>query len=89
MNLNMNWSLRREADIDAFLASTREKFVGFAVRGDRRSMAGLPAPLTESLAVLERHLYVPLAEAQVARESELLKYPLSKVSSRTSAYAYA
>lgn len=85
----MNWSLRREADIDAFLASTREKFVGFAVRGDRRSMAGLPAPLTESLAVLERHLYVPLAEAQVARESELLKYPLSKVSSRTSAYAYA
>ena len=53
--------------------------MGFAVRGDRRSMAGLPAPLSESLAVLERHLYVPLAEAQVAREAELLKYPLSKV----------
>ena len=70
---------RREADIDSFLAATREKFVGFAVRGDRRSMAGLPAPLSESLAVLERHLYVPLAEAQVARETELLKFPLSKV----------
>jgi hypothetical protein len=44
----------RAKDIDTFLENARMKFVGFPLRGDRVSLAGLPQPLHEGLRVLEK-----------------------------------
>jgi hypothetical protein len=41
-------------------------------------LAGLPHPIHEGVKVLNRHLYVSLAELQVTREDEITRNPLSK-----------
>jgi len=41
-----------QKDLDLFLEHTRAKFVGFHVKNDTRSLAGLPQPIHEGVKVL-------------------------------------
>jgi len=68
----------RQRDLDLFLEHTRSKFVGFNVRNDMGSLAGLPHPIHEGVRVLNQHLYVSLSEIQVKREEDIAKNPLSR-----------
>lgn len=72
--------LYRQKDLDQFLEQTRQKFVGFRVQNDNKSLAGLPKPIHEGVKVLRNHIYVSLAEEQIKREEEITKNPLSRVS---------
>ncbi|ELU17163.1 hypothetical protein CAPTEDRAFT_164543 [Capitella teleta] len=68
----------RKKDIEVFLEHTRAKFVGFQVKNDDQSLAGLPHPIHEGVRVLRQHLYVSMCEMQVDEEEELSRNPLSK-----------
>lgn len=68
----------RQKDLETFLDHTRSKFVGFNVKNDNGSLAGLPLPIHEGVKVLNQHLYVSLTELQIKREEEIAKNPLSK-----------
>ncbi|XP_033106801.1 striatin-interacting protein 1 homolog [Anneissia japonica] len=76
---SLPWSPKvRQRDVEMFLDHTRNKFVGFQVQSDSTTLAGLPNPIHEVYNVLEKHLYVSLAEIQVRKEEEINKHPLSK-----------
>ncbi|CAG2100909.1 unnamed protein product [Medioppia subpectinata] len=78
LNKGLPWVPKvRQTDIDTFLDHTRLKFVGYVLPNDRTTTAGLPEPILEGIAILERHIYVSLSEAQMKREEELNKYPLT------------
>ncbi|KAJ8301772.1 hypothetical protein KUTeg_020759 [Tegillarca granosa] len=68
----------RQKELDLFLEHTRSKFVGFQVKNDQESLAGLPQPIHEGVKVLKQHLYISLTEIQIKREEEIAKNPLSK-----------
>ncbi|KAI0208952.1 Striatin-interacting protein 1 [Lamellibrachia satsuma] len=68
----------RQRDLEDFLERLRNKFVGFNVKEDCRSLAGLPQPVHEGMKVLKQHLYISLAEVQIKREEEITKNPFSK-----------
>ncbi|XP_052213602.1 striatin-interacting protein 1 homolog isoform X2 [Dreissena polymorpha] len=68
----------RTKDLEQFLDHTRVKFVGFQVKNDRDSLAGLPLPIHEGVKVLKQHLYVSLSELQIKREEDIAKNPLSQ-----------
>ncbi|XP_059165512.1 striatin-interacting protein 1-like isoform X2 [Physella acuta] len=67
----------RLKDLENFLDHTRQKFVGFEVKNDHSSLAGLPHPIHEGVKVLKQHLYISLSEVQIKREEEIAKNPLS------------
>ncbi|CAG0914425.1 unnamed protein product [Notodromas monacha] len=67
----------RMKDVETFLENARLKFFGFPLRGDRASLAGLPKPLHEGLRILQKHMYVSLAEKQIEEEEEVTRHPLS------------
>ena len=52
-------------DLDSFLENTRMKFVGFTLKNDRTTLAGLPPPIHEGVDILKSHLYKSLAELQI------------------------
>ncbi|CAC5386384.1 Striatin-interacting protein 2,Striatin-interacting protein 1,Striatin-interacting protein 1 homolog,Striatin-interacting proteins 2 [Mytilus coruscus] len=68
----------RQKDLELFLEHTRKKFVGFHVKNDFTSLAGLPRPIHEGVKVLKQHLYISLTEIQIKKEEEMAKNPLSK-----------
>lgn len=68
----------RLKDLEMFLDHTRSKFVGFQVKSDHTSLAGLPQPIHEGVKVLRQHLYISLSEVQIKREEEIAQNPLSK-----------
>ena len=79
VNKGLPWTPKvRQKDIDSFLDSTRIKFVGFPLQGDRTSLAGLPHPIHEGVKVLHKHVYVSLSEVQIRREEEITKNPMSQ-----------
>ena len=55
----------RQKDLDSFLDYTRMKFVGFTLKDDRTTLAGLPNPIHESVRILNNHMYKSLAELQI------------------------
>ena len=55
----------RQKDLDSFLDYTRMKFVGFTLKDDRTTLAGLPNPIHEGVRVLNSHMYRSLAELQI------------------------
>ncbi|XP_068234534.1 striatin-interacting protein 1 homolog isoform X2 [Palaemon carinicauda] len=78
-NKGLPWTPKvRQKDIDSFLDSTRVKFVGFQLQGDRTSLAGLPQPIHEGVKVLSKHVYVSLCEVQIRQEEERTRNPMSK-----------
>ena len=52
-------------DLDSFLDNTRSKFVGFTLKNDRTTLAGLPPPIHEGVEILKSHLYKSLADLQI------------------------
>lgn len=67
----------REKDIEVFLDTSRNKFIGFTLQNDLNTMAGLPQPIKEGVEILKRHMYVSLADVQIKREEEIARNPLS------------
>ena len=55
----------RQKDLDSFLDYTRMKFVGFTLKDDRTTLAGLPEPIHEGVRILNSHMYKSLAELQI------------------------
>ena len=41
------------------------KFVGFTLKEDRTTLAGLPDPIHEGVKILNTHMYKSLAELQI------------------------
>lgn len=68
----------RQKDVDLFLNTARLKFIGYQIPGDSVTLAGLPQPIHESIAVLRNNMYVSLAELQIKREAEIAKSPLTR-----------
>ncbi|XP_042879095.1 striatin-interacting protein 1 homolog isoform X5 [Penaeus japonicus] len=78
-NKGLPWTPKvRQKDIDSFLDTTRVKFVGFQLQGDRTSLAGLPQPIHEGVKVLSKHVYVSLSEVQIRQEEEITRNPMSR-----------
>ncbi|XP_066998245.2 striatin-interacting protein 1 homolog [Anabrus simplex] len=67
----------RQKDLDQFLENTRLKFVGYALQGDRVSLAGLPQPIHEGVKVLKENMYTSLAEIQIQKEEDIARNPIS------------
>ena len=58
--LHLWLSFSRQKDLENFLDHTRQKFVGFEVKNDHSSLAGLPQPIHEGVKVLKQvwHLFI-------------------------------
>jgi len=41
------------------------KFVGFVLKNDRTTLAGLPPPIHEGVKILKNHMYRSLADLQI------------------------
>uniref|UniRef100_A0A8C7DQE8 Striatin interacting protein 2 n=1 Tax=Oncorhynchus kisutch TaxID=8019 RepID=A0A8C7DQE8_ONCKI len=67
----------REKDIEQFLETSRNKFIGFTLGNDTETLVGLPRPIHESVKTLKQHKYVSIAEMQIKREEELQQFVLS------------
>lgn len=67
----------RRADLNLHLSNLRQKFLGFSLPNEFEIMVGLPGPIIEGVNVLRKHLYISLADAQLAREDLLEKYPIT------------
>ncbi|KAL4640734.1 hypothetical protein GN956_G11605 [Arapaima gigas] len=67
----------REKDIEQFLETSRNKFIGFTLGSDTETLVGLPRPIHESVKTLKQHKYVSIAEVQIKREEELQQCPLT------------
>ncbi|CAL8337905.1 unnamed protein product [Arctogadus glacialis] len=67
----------REKDIEHFLETSRNKFIGFTLGNDIDTLVGLPRPIHESVKTLKQHKYVSIAEVQIKREQELQKCPMT------------
>ncbi|XP_042156072.1 striatin-interacting protein 1 homolog isoform X5 [Oncorhynchus tshawytscha] len=67
----------REKDIEHFLETSRNKFIGFTLGNDTETLVGLPRPIHESVKTLKQHKYVSIAEMQIKREEELQQCPMT------------
>uniref|UniRef100_A0A8C2A5L8 Striatin interacting protein 2 n=1 Tax=Cyprinus carpio TaxID=7962 RepID=A0A8C2A5L8_CYPCA len=67
----------REKDIEHFLETSRNKFIGFTLGNDIDTLVGLPRPIHESVKTLKQHKYVSIAEVQIKREEELQQCPMT------------
>uniref|UniRef100_A0A182W9S0 DUF3402 domain-containing protein n=1 Tax=Anopheles minimus TaxID=112268 RepID=A0A182W9S0_9DIPT len=67
----------RRKDIDVFLNNSRSKFIGYTLKDDHDTIAGLPQPIQEGFKTLTKHMYVSLADVQIRREEEINRNPLS------------
>ncbi|KTF88140.1 hypothetical protein cypCar_00042171 [Cyprinus carpio] len=69
----------REKDIEHFLETSRNKFIGFTLGNDIDTLVGLPRPIHESVKTLKQHKYVSIAEVQIKREEELQQCPMTMI----------
>ena len=53
----VKFSSDRQKDLEQFLEHTRAKFVGFQVKNDHTSLAGLPQPIHEGVKVLRQVIF--------------------------------
>ncbi|KAM3832679.1 striatin-interacting protein 2 isoform 2-T2 [Vipera latastei] len=67
----------RQKDIEHFLETSRNKFIGFTLGRDTDTLAGLPCPIHESVKTLKEHKYISVAEVQIKNEEEMEKCPIS------------
>ncbi|XP_058125546.1 striatin-interacting protein 1 homolog [Anopheles ziemanni] len=67
----------RRKDIDLFLNNSRSKFIGYTLKDDHETLAGLPQPIQEGFKTLKKHMYVSLADVQIRREEDITRNPLS------------
>ncbi|KAK9400284.1 striatin-interacting protein 2 [Crotalus adamanteus] len=67
----------RQKDIEHFLETSRNKFIGFTLGQDTDTLVGLPCPIHESVKTLKEHKYISVAEVQIKNEEEMEKWPIS------------
>ncbi|XP_058841807.1 striatin-interacting proteins 2-like [Acipenser ruthenus] len=67
----------REKDIEHFLETSRNKFIGFTLGNDIDTLVGLPRPIHESVKTLKQHKYISIAEVQIKKEDELQQCPMT------------
>ncbi|XP_069085450.1 striatin-interacting protein 2 isoform X2 [Pleurodeles waltl] len=67
----------RERDIENFLESSRNKFIGFTLGHDTDTLIGLPRPIHESVKTLKQYKYVSVADVQIRNEEDLESCPMS------------
>lgn len=67
----------RERDIENFLESSRNKFIGFTLGHDTDTLVGLPRPIHESVKTLKQYKYVSVADVQIRNEEDLENCPMS------------
>ncbi|KAL1383981.1 hypothetical protein pipiens_013078 [Culex pipiens pipiens] len=67
----------RRKDIDIFLNTSRSKFIGYILKDDQQTLAGLPQPIQEGFHTLKKHMYVSLADVQIKKEEEITRNPIS------------
>ncbi|XP_034720015.1 striatin-interacting protein 1 homolog [Etheostoma cragini] len=67
----------REKDIEHFLETSRNKFIGFTLGNDTDTLVGLPRPIHESVKTLKQHKYVSIAEVQIKKEDDLQQCPMT------------
>ncbi|MBN3277322.1 STRP2 protein, partial [Polyodon spathula] len=72
------WATKvREKDIEHFLETSRNKFIGFTLGNDIDTLVGLPRPIHESVKTLKQHKYISIAEVQIKKEDELQQCPMT------------
>ena len=65
-NRSLPWIPKvRHKDLEQFLNENRNKFIGYTLENDSTTLAGLPKPIHEGVAILKKHMYKSLAEVQV------------------------
>ncbi|XP_026545010.1 striatin-interacting protein 2, partial [Notechis scutatus] len=67
----------RQKDIEHFLETSRNKYIGFTLGQDTETLVGLPCPIHESVKTLKEHKYISVAEVQMKNEEEMEKCPIS------------
>ncbi|XP_058057285.1 striatin-interacting protein 1 homolog isoform X2 [Anopheles bellator] len=67
----------RRKDIDIFLNNSRIKFIGYSLKDDHETLAGLPQPIQEGFKTLKKHMYVSLADVQIRQEEDINRNPMS------------
>uniref|UniRef100_A0ABM5GLK8 Striatin-interacting protein 2 isoform X2 n=1 Tax=Pogona vitticeps TaxID=103695 RepID=A0ABM5GLK8_9SAUR len=67
----------RQKDIEHFLETSRNKFIGFTLGQDTDTLVGLPRPIHESVKTLKQHKYISISEVQIKNEEEMEKCPMS------------
>ncbi|XP_070611015.1 LOW QUALITY PROTEIN: striatin-interacting protein 2 [Erythrolamprus reginae] len=67
----------RQKDIEHFLETSRNKFIGFTLGQDTETLVGLPCPIHESVKTLKEHKYISVAEVQIKNEEDMEKCPIS------------
>ncbi|GAV09593.1 hypothetical protein RvY_19099 [Ramazzottius varieornatus] len=68
----------RQEEIDRFIHTSRDKFVGVSLPDDNATLIGLPKPIEESIQVMRKYVYVSLSDVQLAKEKAIAKYPMSQ-----------
>ncbi|RXM99870.1 Adenosylhomocysteinase 3 [Acipenser ruthenus] len=83
LGLNKNGPFKpnyyREKDIEHFLETSRNKFIGFTLGNDIDTLVGLPRPIHESVKTLKQHKYISIAEVQIKKEDELQQCPMTLI----------
>ncbi|XP_021703867.1 striatin-interacting protein 1 homolog isoform X2 [Aedes aegypti] len=67
----------RRKDIEIFLNTSRSKFIGYILKDDHQTLAGLPQPIQEGFYTLKKHMYISLADVQIKKEEEITRNPIS------------
>lgn len=77
-NLKLPWKPKaHKREIDLFLNSAREKFLGYTLEGDYTTLFGLPKPIHDSVQILKEHIYTSLTEMQIENEENINRNPLT------------
>ncbi|XP_062705171.1 striatin-interacting protein 1 homolog isoform X2 [Aedes albopictus] len=67
----------RRKDIEIFLNTSRSKFIGYILKDDHQTLAGLPQPIQEGFYTLKKHMYISLADVQIKKEEDITRNPIS------------
>jgi len=65
----------RQKDIELYLSSCRNKFLGYHLPGDTTTMVGLPDSIVEGVRILQDHQYVSMGDLAVQHEETMYSTP--------------
>ena len=63
----------RQQDIELYLSTCRQKFLGYQLEGDTTSLVGLPNSIQEGVEILRQHLYVSLGDVAMQHHEKMLE----------------
>ena len=61
----------RQNDIELYLRTCRQKFLGYQLDGDSTTMVGLPDSIQEGVKILQAHLYVSLGDLSLRHQDKM------------------